>query len=85
MTMKYRDLINKGFIVSLTLVTIIWIWKLSFFPILQLRTLVIAAIAYLVWAFMYHYMDKSLTLSIFIEYLLTAVLAIILLTGVLLG
>lgn len=51
---------------------------------IQLRVLIIAVLAYLIWALIHHYRDKSLTLSIFIEYLLTAALALILLMGVLL-
>ena len=39
-------------------------------------------IIYLVWALIFHKRDKSLTLPIFLEYLLTAVLSLILLLGV---
>ena len=78
-----RRVINKGFVTTLTILTIIWIWKLRTFPFLQLRTLIMAAIIYLIWAYAYHYFDKSLTVTIYIEYLLTAVLALILLLGVL--
>lgn len=48
-----------------------------------LRILTIGVIIYLIWALMHHKRDKSLTLPIFLEYLLTAVLSLILLTGVL--
>lgn len=43
--------------------------------------LIIGIIIYLVWAFIYHKKDKSLTLTIYLEYLLTAVLALVLLMG----
>lgn len=78
-----RRIINRSFIATLTLITIIWIWKLRAFPFLQLRTLIMAAIIYLIWAYAYHYFDRSLTVGVYIEYLLTAVLALILLLGVL--
>lgn len=37
---------------------------------------------YLIWAIVHHKRGKSLTLPIFLEYLLTAALAVILLLGV---
>ena len=49
------------------------------FKILGVGTLI-----YLIWAILHHKRDKSLTLSILLEYLLTAVLVLILLIGVLL-
>lgn len=48
-----------------------------------MRVLIMAVLVYLIWALIHHRRDKSLTLPIFIEYLLTAVLALILLMGVL--
>lgn len=51
---------------------------------LQLHILIVAVIAYLIWAAVHHYFDKSLTLAVYVEYLLTATLALILLLGVLL-
>lgn len=84
MTKAYRHLINKLFITSLVLITIIWVWKERDFPQLQIQTIVVSVFAYLIWALFYHSLDKSLTLTIFMEYLLTALLALILLMGVLL-
>ena len=78
-----RKIINNGFIISLSIITIIWVWKLRTFPNLQIRTLIISSIVYLIWAYMYHYFDKSLTVGVYMEYLLTALLALILLLGVL--
>lgn len=40
-------------------------------------------LVYLTWAFIFHKRDKSLTWPIFLEYLLTAALVLILLLGVL--
>lgn len=44
--------------------------------------LIIGILIYLIWALIHHKRDKSLTLAIFLEYLLTAVLSLILLFGV---
>lgn len=48
-----------------------------------IKILIIGMLVYLVWALIYHKRDKSLTLTIFIEYLLTALLALVLVSGVL--
>lgn len=47
-----------------------------------IQILLIAVLIYLAWALYHHKKDKSLTLAVFIEYLLTATLSIILLLGV---
>lgn len=47
-----------------------------------LRILAIGILTYLLWAITYHKKDKSLTFATFVEYLLTALLSIILLIGV---
>lgn len=46
-----------------------------------MKVLIIAVLCYLVWAFWHHRRDKSLTLAILLEYLLMAVLVLILLSG----
>ena len=48
-----------------------------------LKILAIGILIYLIWALLHHKRDKSLTLPILLEYLLTAVLVLILLMGVL--
>ncbi len=48
----------------------------------QVNILLIAIVLYLTWAIWHHRRDKSLTLEVFIEYLLTAVLSLVLLLGV---
>ncbi|TSC88589.1 MAG: Uncharacterized protein G01um10147_85 [Microgenomates group bacterium Gr01-1014_7] len=50
---------------------------------IALKILTVGVIIYLVWSFTHHKRDKSLTLVIFLEYLLTAALVLILLMGVL--
>ncbi len=44
--------------------------------------LIIAILLYLIWAIAHHKKDKSLTLEVFIEYLLTAALSFVLILGV---
>ncbi len=47
-----------------------------------LNILAVGIIIYLIWAAIYHKRKKSLTFALFMEYLLTALLTVILLTGV---
>ena len=47
-----------------------------------LRILIVAILLYLLLAILHHKKDKSLTLPIFLEYLLTAALSLILIFGV---
>lgn len=49
-----------------------------------MKVLIIAVLAYLIWALWHHRKDKSLTWPILIEYLLMALLVLILLSGILL-
>lgn len=48
-----------------------------------LKVLIVGILIYLIWALLHHKRDKSLTLAILLEYLLTALLSLVLLTGVL--
>ncbi len=50
-----------------------------------LRLLGAGILIYLIFAIVYHKRDKSLTLPILLEYLLTAVLVLIILFGVIYG
>ena len=47
-----------------------------------LNILAIGVLVYLIWALLHHKRDKSLTLPVLLEYLLTAVLVFILIMGV---
>ncbi len=49
---------------------------------IYLKILSIGALIYLLWAIFHHKKHKSLTFTIFIEYVLTAILVLVLLTGV---
>lgn len=48
-----------------------------------LKILILGVLLYMIWALIHHKKDKSLTLPIFIEYVLTAALSLVLLMGVL--
>ncbi len=47
-----------------------------------MNMLVLGILIYLLWALFHHKKNKSLTLPIFLEYLLTAALSLIFLSGV---
>lgn len=47
-----------------------------------LKILAVGILIYLTWALIHHKRDKSLTLAVYLEYLLTATLILILLAGV---
>lgn len=44
--------------------------------------LIIGVLIYLIWALVHHKRDKSLTLGVLLEYLLTAILVLVLFLGV---
>lgn len=48
----------------------------------MIKILIAGIMVYLVWALFHHRKDKSLTLPVFLEYVLTAVLVLILVSGV---
>ncbi|MCR4305891.1 MAG: hypothetical protein NUV73_02295 [Candidatus Daviesbacteria bacterium] len=49
---------------------------------MAVNLLVLGILIYLLWAMFHHKKNKSLTLPVFIEYLLTAALVLILISGV---
>ncbi len=51
----------------------------------MIKILVVGITVYLAWALFHHKKDKSLTLPVFLEYVLTAVLVLIILFGVIYG
>lgn len=52
-------------------------------PTWQLLTIVALVIIYLLWALIHHLFEKNLSLEIFLEYCLTALLVIIMVYGLL--
>lgn len=47
-----------------------------------IKILALGILIYLIWALWHHKKDKSLTLPILLEYLLTVILVLVLLSGV---
>lgn len=47
-----------------------------------LKILIIGVLIYLIWALFHHKRDKSLTFPVLLEYLLTAILVLVLITGI---
>ncbi len=75
---------NRIFFIVLTVASMLLIYQKRDSANLLIYIMLGISAIYLSWALIYHKIDKSLTLPIFIEYLLTAVLVLILLMGVLL-
>lgn len=80
---KKKKLFNGLLIVVFTLFFINLIFKLKNADFPPLYIVIFACLIYLLWGFVYHKIDKSLTFSVYMEYVLTALLSIILLMGVL--
>lgn len=81
--LKKQKTLDNIFFFLLTAAAVYLIFKNRNSPNLLFIVMLGAASIYLAWAAIFHKIDKSLTLPIFIEYLLTAVLVLILLMGVL--
>jgi len=64
--------------------TIIAVFRLQGLPLMQFVSLSTLVFFYLIWALIFHHFDKSLKLEVMIEYILTALLALVILYGVLL-
>lgn len=78
--------LKKHSVVVLVLATgaaIFGVIRFQDMPLMQFQILVILSILYLGWALLHHNLDKSLTLEIIIEYVLTALLAMVILYGIL--
>lgn len=83
MTYKKNKIFHNltlGFIVLSSLLLVL---KFQYSVNLQLRIIIVLILSYLIWAFLYHLHDKSLTKNIMIEYILTAALALVIITGTL--
>ncbi len=65
------------------LVALVGILKLQSQPQAQFSVLLALVLLYLAWALIHHILDKSLTLEVSLEYILTALLALIFFYGVL--
>ena len=86
-TLKILSKLQKFnlFIIALgAVITLLVVLKLQYLPQVQFLVMTIMIMFYLLWALAHHFIDKSLTLEIVIEYVLTALLALIILYGILL-
>lgn len=81
MKIKRKNL-NIIFTGLITLVIINLIARNRYSHNSQFLILIFVIFMYLVWAYFYHKLDKSLTYANYLEYVLTATLAIILLLGI---
>lgn len=72
------------FFLFLSLVAALSIFRFSHSPLIQFQILTLLAIAYLSWALLHHLWDKTLSFEVMVEYVLTALLAVIILYGILL-
>lgn len=73
--------INNILIVLGTALAVLIVFKFKNHPYLSAYTVIAASLIYLLWALIYHKIDKSLTLAVIFEYVLTALLVLILLSG----
>lgn len=64
--------------------SLVAVFKLQGFPSLQFSIFSALIVFYLFWAIFYHHIDKSLKFEVMLEYILTALLALVILYGVLL-
>lgn len=77
---KHQLFLNIIFLIGFILIAMLFILNKQSLS-LKFATLVIACLVYLIWAYLYHHLDKSLNTMICLEYVLFATLVIILLTG----
>jgi hypothetical protein len=77
---RYNFLLIIGSFLS----AIFTVIKFSMLPQLQFLTVLTLIFFYLGWSLIYHLVDKSLNLEITLEYVLTALLAVVVLYGILL-
>jgi len=63
---------------SIFIVSVAAFLRFSDSPLLQLYTVIASVLAYVGWGITYHFLDKHLTLSIIVEYLLVGALVILL-------
>ncbi len=78
---KHWYYLKMPILVLLAVLSAVLIFKLPNLIINQLSVLVVLILGYLVWALLHHLHDKSLTLEVILEYILTAALVLVILLG----
>lgn len=76
--MRLFTIVHLVALASIFIVSVAAFIRFSDSPLLQLYTVVAAVAAYVGWGITYHFLDKHLTLSIVLEYLLVGALVILL-------
>lgn len=77
---KHQLLLNTLFLNGFILIALLFILNKYSLP-LKFSVLITACLIYLIWAYLYHNLDKSINTMMILEYVLFATLVIILLTG----
>lgn len=76
--------INSVFLLlAVTFIALVGIIKFQDLPKVQFQILTASTLIYLTWALLHHGLNKSLKLEVVIEYILTAMLAVVILYGLL--
>lgn len=78
-----KKLNNVMLVLISAFVALVAVLKFNNLPIIQFQILVSLVLFYLIWALFHHSLDKSLTLEVGLEYILTASLALIFFYGLL--
>lgn len=75
---------NLILVIVLALTSLVAIVRLQGLPQVQFLVVLCLVFSYLTWALLYHKLDKTLTLEVMLEYILTALLALVVAYGALL-
>lgn len=81
---KYLKRVSLGIFFTLVLVGGATLFLFQHNSTIQLQIMSILSVIYLFWALVHHYLDKSLTVEIVVEYVLIASLVIVVLSSILL-
>lgn len=77
---KHQYILNTFFLLGFIFLALTF--TINKYPLsLKFQSLVLACLVYLIWAYLFHHLDKSLNTFVILEYVLFATLVIILLAG----
>lgn len=79
--MKQNKLTHYLLLIAILAAGIIFFYYFAAFPERQFFVVIATSVSYLIWGIVYHLMEGDLHLKIVVEYLLIALLAIVLLRG----
>ncbi|MBI2600821.1 hypothetical protein HYW42_02610 [Candidatus Daviesbacteria bacterium] len=78
---KKQDILHLLVLLAISFLSLSLIIKLRYSTWLQIKVVFILTLSYLIWSFVYHLHNKSLTKNIMIEYILTAALTLVIIMG----